>query len=94
VVEFVLVVFGLTVGLTTDVGLVVLVVGVVGVLFVIVGFVEDVNVVLLGNVVFGAEVVLFVKDVLGAKVVLGVEDVFVVSVDGLVTDDVIGRPVD
>ena len=75
-----LVVFGLTVGLTTDVGDVVFVVGVVEVLFVTVGFVV---------VVFG--VVELVKDVLGFKVVLGVEDVFVVIVDGLVNAEVNGR---
>ena len=79
VVEFVLVFGVLTVGFTTDVGDVVLVVGVVGVLLVTVGFVVG--------------VVLGVREVLGAKVVLGVEDAPVVR-EGFVppeTDDVSGR---
>lgn len=82
VVEFVLVVFGLTVGLTVFVPVVVLVVGVVVVLLVTVGFVVVVGVVLDVNVVFGA------------KLVLGVEDVLVVKeglVAGLVNADVNGR---
>jgi hypothetical protein len=84
-VEFGLLTFGLTVGLTTDVGDVVLVVGVVGVLFVIVG---------VDGVVAGL-VVEDVIDVFGAKVVFGTEEVFVVMlgffVAGLVNAEVNGR---
>lgn len=100
VVEFELPVVGLTVGFTTEVGLVVLVVGVVDVLVVTVGFVVgvvfDVSVVLGVAVVLGVVVVLAVVEVFGAKVVLGVEVVFVVSVGlvvaGLLNTDVNGRP--
>ena len=85
-VEFGLLTFGLTVGLTTDVGDVVLVVGVVVVLFVIVGL--TVGAVTLGVVVvvFVAGVVvldvsegLVVKGTFGASVVLGTPLVFVVK---------------
>jgi hypothetical protein len=85
-VEFGLLMLGLTVGFTTDVGDVVLVVGVVDVLFVIVGF---------AVVVVAGLVVEEVIDVFGAKVVFGTEDVFVVMlgfvVAGLVNAEVNGR---
>jgi hypothetical protein len=79
VVEFVLVFGVLTVGFTTDVGDVVLVVGVVAVLLVTVGLVVG--------------VVLDVNEVRGTKVVLGVADVPVVR-EGFAlpeTDEVKGR---
>jgi hypothetical protein len=86
VVEFGLLTFGLTVGLTTDVGDVVFVVGVVDVLFVIAGVVTFgvvvvvfvAGVVTLG-VVVDVSVGLVVKGVLGASVVLGTALVFVVK---------------
>lgn len=97
-------VVGLTVGFTTDVGDVVLVVGVVVVLFVIVGevlvfgVVVDVSVVFGARVVFGVDDVLVVKDVFGAKVVFGTEEVLVVRVGlvvaGFVNTDVNGRPLE
>jgi len=89
VVEFVLVFGVLTVGLTTDVGDVVLVVGVVVVLLVTAGFVVAV-----GLVVAGLDVD-DVIDVFGANVVFGAKEVPVVmlgfAVSGLVNDEVNGR---
>jgi hypothetical protein len=89
-VEFGLLTLGLTVGLTTDVGDVVLVVGVVGVLFVMVGFA-----VVAGLVVEEVIDVFGVKVVFGAKVVFGTEEVFVVMlgfvVAGFVNAEVNGR---
>ena len=89
VAEFLLVVGVLTVGFTTDVGDVVLVVGVVVVLLVTAGFVVAVGLVVAGLVV--DEVI----DVFGVKVVLGTEEVLVVIlgfvVEGLVNDEVNGR---
>jgi hypothetical protein len=82
--EFGLKTFGLIAGLTTDVGLDVLVVGVDDVLVVMAGFVAVADVGL---------VVAEVNDVLGAKVILGVEEVFVIlGLLGtvLVTAEVIG----
>jgi hypothetical protein len=82
-------VFGLIAGFTTDVGDVVLVVGVVVVLLVTAGFVVAV-----GLVVAGLDVD-DVIDVFGANVVFGAEEVPVVmlgfAVSGLVNDEVNGR---
>jgi hypothetical protein len=80
-VEFGLLTVGLTVGFTTDVGVVVLVVGVVVVLFVTVGFtvVFGVVVVVFGNVVLDVSDGLVVKGTLGASVVFGTLLVFVVK---------------
>jgi hypothetical protein len=77
VVEFVLVVFGLTVGFAAPVPVVVLVVGVVVVLLVTVGVVLDVKVVFGAKVVFGTEDVFVVKEGLVA---------------GFVKTEVNGRP--
>jgi hypothetical protein len=94
VVELGLLVFGLTVGLTVVAGLVVLVAGVDGVLFVTVGFVVgavvEVSGVFGAKVVFGVVPVLVVKDVLGAKVVLGAE--VGVFIAGFVNSEVKGLP--
>ena len=85
-VEFGLLTFGLTVGLTTDVGDVVFVVGVVVVLFVIVGLTVGavtlgvvVVVFVAGVVVLDVSVGLVVKGTFGASVVLGTPLVFVVK---------------
>ena len=85
-VEFGLLTFGLTVGLTTDVGDVVLVVGVVVVLFVIVGLTVGavtlgvvVVVFVAGVVVLDVSVGLVVKGTFGASVVFGTLLVFVVK---------------
>ena len=96
--------FGLTVGLTTEVGDVVFVVGVVVVLFVIVGFAVVVVVFVAGVVVLDVSVGLVVKGTLGASVVFGTLLVFVVKdaggfvgnaglVVGLVTVDMTGGSV-
>jgi hypothetical protein len=96
VAEFVLPVVGLTVGLTTDVGVVVFVVGVVDVLVVIAGLVVGVVtfgvvvvVFVAGVVVLDVSVGLVVKGTFGANVVFGTLLVFVVKdAGGLV---VVGR---
>jgi len=106
VTEFGLLTFGLTVGLTVDVGEVVFVVGVVDVLFVIVGFVVfvagvvvfdvSVGLVVVGLVVVGFVTVgLLVKVFFGTKEVLGTKEGLVVTVGfvvvGLVIVEVNGR---
>jgi hypothetical protein len=78
VVEFVFVLVGVTVGLTTDVGDVVLVVGVVVVLVVTAGLVVVV-VFVAGVVVLDVSVGLVVKGTFGASVVFGVRLGFVVK---------------
>jgi hypothetical protein len=77
-VEFVLVFVGVTVGFTTDVGDVVLVVGVSDVLVVTAGFVTGV-VVFVGVVVLDVSVGLVVTGTFGASVVFGVVLGFVVK---------------
>ena len=81
VVEFLLVVGVFTVGFTTDVGDVVLVVGVVVVLFVIVGLTVGLTagVVTFGKVVLDVSDGLVVKGTFGASVVFGTVLVFVVK---------------
>jgi hypothetical protein len=99
-VELGLLTFGLTVGFTTDVGDVVLVVGVVVVLFVIVGLTVGLTagVVTLGKVVLDVSDGLVVKGTLGASVVFGTLLVLVVKdagglAVGLVTAEVMGEVV-
>ena len=91
-VELGLVTVGLTVGFTTDVGDVVLVVGVVVVLVVTAGFVAGVVTLVVGVVVLDVIVGLVVKGTFGASVVFGMVLGFVTAgLDvGEVTVEVIG----